>query len=325
MGNKLENIGFYTLSDYRASQSSIRSPLWRCELILTDSCNFNCVYCRGLRSDIKGTMSFNEAMKTLDIWCDNGLKNVRFSGGEPTLYKGLDKLVEYCKNRNVEHIAISTNGSASWDLYKDLIEAGVNDFSVSLDSCCASVQDKMAGGISVFDRISENIKKLSDKVYTTVGVVVNEQNIDTCVDTVIFADSLGVSDIRIIPSAQYNKLLTVAEGIPQGILDKYPILAYRVFNIKKGCNVRGISGCDSHKCWLAMDDMAVAGGYHFPCIIYMREQGDPIGKITSNVREDRFKWFMEHDTHLDPICRGNCLDVCVDYNNKVENLRGSPK
>lgn len=38
----LENIGFYTLSDYRASQCSVSSPLWRCELILTDRCNYHC-------------------------------------------------------------------------------------------------------------------------------------------------------------------------------------------------------------------------------------------------------------------------------------------
>ncbi|KKM04955.1 hypothetical protein LCGC14_1758930, partial [marine sediment metagenome] len=24
-------------------------------------------------------------------------------------------------------------------------------------------------------------------------------------------------------------------------------------------------------------------------------------------------------THLNPICRKNCLDVCIDYNNKVRD------
>ena len=42
---RLEDIGFYTLSDYRASQCSASSPLWRCELLLTDRCNFHCPYC----------------------------------------------------------------------------------------------------------------------------------------------------------------------------------------------------------------------------------------------------------------------------------------
>ena len=62
--------------------------------------------------------------------------------------------------------------------------------------------------------------------------------------------------------------------------------------------------------------MAVVGDYHFPCIIYMREQGNPIGKIDENVRLERQKWMNNTDCYKDPICKHNCLDVCVEYNNK---------
>ena len=43
---KLEEIGFYTLDDERAKHASETSPLWRCELLLTNKCNFHCPYCR---------------------------------------------------------------------------------------------------------------------------------------------------------------------------------------------------------------------------------------------------------------------------------------
>ena len=42
MTDKLENIGFYTLSDERAANTSDTSPMQRCEIILTDRCNFKC-------------------------------------------------------------------------------------------------------------------------------------------------------------------------------------------------------------------------------------------------------------------------------------------
>ena len=32
---KLEEIGFYTLEDYRAKNASCKSPLWRNEMIIT--------------------------------------------------------------------------------------------------------------------------------------------------------------------------------------------------------------------------------------------------------------------------------------------------
>lgn len=89
----LEKIGFYTLSNDRARQSSVNTPLWRAELILTDMCNFKCPYCRPLRDDIKGELLFSKAEETIRLWIEEGLKNVRFSGGEPTLYPGLDTLV----------------------------------------------------------------------------------------------------------------------------------------------------------------------------------------------------------------------------------------
>ena len=80
---RLEDIGFYTLSEKRALNVSALSPMMRCEMILTDKCNFKCPYCRGLRNDCKGDLDPMQAKETLHLWCQSGLQNVRFSGGEP--------------------------------------------------------------------------------------------------------------------------------------------------------------------------------------------------------------------------------------------------
>lgn len=315
---KLEDIGFYTLSDYRASQCSSTSPLWRCELIITDKCNFNCPYCRGLRKDCSGEMALMRAFDVINYWATDKLKNIRFSGGEPTLYSLLPELVQRCKCHRVEHIAVSTNGSASLDTYLGLIDSGVNDFSISLDSGCCAVGDKLTGGIKgSWDRVTENIRNLSVLTYVSVGMVFTSDNFDTCVEDVIFADSLGVSDIRVIPSAQYNKALYKLAGLPSKVLNKYPILKYRVEHIKDNVPVRGLQPTDTNKCPLVLDDMVVAGNWHFPCIIYLREGGEPIGEISPWMRTQRKDWYESHDTHKDRICAGNCLDVCRDYNNKV--------
>lgn len=319
---KLEEIGFYTLSDERARKATIDTQLMRCELILTDTCNFKCPYCRGLREDIKGTLPFSKALDALGLWCDDNLQNVRFSGGEPTMYEGLPWLVQYAKENGVKRIALSTNGSAENEYYKELIEAGVNDISISLDACCANFGEKMAGGIKgAWEKVVYNLRDLSKICYITTGIVVTDDNYEDLPDIVKFADELGVADIRVISAAQSNKMLEVAKLIPEEILLKHPILKYRVGNITGERNVRGIQEHDCSKCGLVLDDIASAGGYHFPCIIYMREGGDPIGKIGPNMRGERMLWYAEHNTHLDPICKGNCLDVCIDYNNKFEEFR----
>ena len=166
---KLDEIGFYTLSDERAKNASHTSPLSRCELVLSSRCNFKCPYCRSTGGP---DIPMQQAVDLVSWWGSQGLRNIRFSGGEPTLYPGLVDLVKLSKALKIERIAISTNGSATKDLYSALIAAGVNDFSISLDACCAEDGDKMAGGRKgAFDVVVDNLRWISKEVYTTVGVV----------------------------------------------------------------------------------------------------------------------------------------------------------
>lgn len=317
---RLQDIGFYTLCDDRAQNASTTSPMWRCEMILTDACNFRCPYCRPLRDDCRGQMPLERALFVLDQWISQGLKHVRFSGGEPTLYPYLTQLVRHCSENGVQRIAISTNGSANHQAYDKLINAGANDFSVSLDACCPSFGNKMAGRLNVFDSVVNNIRWLASNTYTTAGVVLTHDNYQEMNSIIRFADSLGVSDVRIISAAQEDFLLEGVLGIEQELLDKHPILKYRANNIRNGRGVRGLRDSDSKTCHLMLDDSVVAGDQHFPCIIYLREGGDPVGKIGPNMRQERLNWIQTHNTHNDPICKNNCLDVCIDYCNKFSSL-----
>ena len=82
-------------------------------------------------------LSIGEIKKNIDYWCVNTpLENIRFSGGEPTLHPNIRDIIGYCTIKGINRIAISTNGSNKFELYKDLIELGANDFSISLDAFC---------------------------------------------------------------------------------------------------------------------------------------------------------------------------------------------
>ncbi len=308
---KLEDIGFYTLENKRAKNVNTKSQLWRCELLLTTKCNFNCPYCR---HNNKGDLKYEEAKKIIDLWSIEGLRNIRFSGGEPMLWSGLKRIVEYAKSKKIKRVGISTNGSSELDKYIELIYAGVDDFSISLDACCNGDMNIMTGTKDYFNTVINNIKAISKLVYTTVGVVINNTTIHKLKKTINFITSLGVSDIRIITTAQWNKKISL------NIDTEYKILNYRLNNNNKGRNMRGIKYNDSYKCSLVLDDMAIDNGYHYPCIIYLREGGKPIGTVNENMRLKRYEWFRKHNTHMDSICNKNCLDVCIDYNNMVEKI-----
>lgn len=315
---KLEDIGFYTLSDERAQTISIDSPLARCELIVTSRCNFRCPYCRGIRKDIDKELTLEEAKTVIDLWAANSVKNIRISGGEPTVWKPLSDLVAYAKDKGIARIAISSNGSADSIVYKKLVACGVNDFSISLDACCASTGDIMAGQGGYWKKVVDNITLLAKMSYTTVGVVLTENNIGDLHKIITFAHGLGVHDIRIIPAAQFDNALANVE-VEKAILQSHPILKYRIDNIHAKKSVRGIGEQDAHCCSIVLDDMAIAGDYHFPCIIFLRERGEPIGtwrgKTIQEIRQARRDWMLKTDTFNHPICKQNCLDCIVLFNN----------
>jgi len=274
-----------------------------------------------MRPDLRGEMPTEKTLDIIELWTKDNLKNIRFSGGEPTLHSDLFQMVYYARNHGVERIAISTNGSADFDYYKELVTCGVNDFSISLDACCSAFGQQMNGGVAdAWEKSIDNIRRLSKLTHVTVGMVFNKSNMGQSKESIEFAHGLGVSDIRIISSAQYNRAIKNLESLDNSILNQHPILKYRVTNFRNKRNVRGIQKEDSDYCHLVLDDMAVAGNYHFPCIIYLREGGNPIGEVSKAMRRERWQWFLSHNTHKDEICKKNCLDVCIDYNNRVDVL-----
>lgn len=325
---KLEDIGFYTLSDERTKNVTnfftSMPPMIRAEIIMTNECNLSCVYCRELRPEINVTISEDKIKSYIDILAHHNLKNIRFSGGEPTLHSlTLKDIVKYSRKKDIKRIAISTNGTQHIESYKNLIKCGVNDFSISLDSGCCAINTKMCGGYeSVWEKASRNIEELSKITYVTVGIVLNEININDIKHILRYIINLNPSDIRVIPSAQYNKF-NLSQDLKRELLEmskNFPILNYRMKQfISKVKTVRGKNDVDFLACPLVLDDIAIAGSYHFPCIIYLREGGYPIGRMTSNFREERIEWFKENMYYDNKICRENCIDVCIAYNNKAMN------
>src|SRR5436853_610302 len=106
---------------------------------VTDRCNFRCVYCmpeEGLqwlrKADI---LSYEEIAEVVAQLAPLGLRRIRITGGEPTIRPNLDELIRMLRlNRNVEDIALSTNGvrlPKIGELYRD---AGLDRVNISADS-----------------------------------------------------------------------------------------------------------------------------------------------------------------------------------------------
>ena len=106
---------------------------------VTDRCNFRCTYCMPLeglpwlpKADI---LSYEEIVAIVTELAPLGLRRIRLTGGEPTIRPQLASLVAQLRAvRNVEDIALSTNGVRLPEMAQSLRDAGLDRINMSADS-----------------------------------------------------------------------------------------------------------------------------------------------------------------------------------------------
>lgn len=101
----LKEIGFYTLSNERAKNMSEFSQMKRCEMIITEYCNFKCKYCRGLDDKIYGDrvlkqLLLDEVKKNIDLRCTDLYTVGKSKFVEYNVIKSINKAdIEMIKNK----------------------------------------------------------------------------------------------------------------------------------------------------------------------------------------------------------------------------------
>jgi len=309
---ELDDIGFLEIIEERAKNFSDKKFSY-CEWIITSKCNFDCPYCNKFTNS--KDLNLQEIKDITDLLKSFDVKYIHLTGGEPTVRNDLFEIVSYIKSKDIK-IGISTNGSKNLEYYKELNKRGVEIFSLSLDVHDASLNKKFTNVDNVFDNVVNNIREISKIAYLTVGVVLNDNNIEHYKEIISFVSNLGVSDIRIMTATSYNKIIKF--DISEDILNKHKILKYRINNFNAGMNMRGSKLSICNKCYLVWDDISLVGDYHFPCAVYAREKGSPIGKVSKNLKEERMNWFKNHDSFKDEICLKYCMDFKCRFNQTVD-------
>jgi cyclic pyranopterin phosphate synthase len=106
---------------------------------VTDRCNFRCRYCmpaEGLQWLAKPeVLTFEELHRLVTVVARMGVREVRLTGGEPLVRRGLPDLVRRLSLvAGVEDLSLTTNGVLLDRLAGPLADAGLRRLNVSLDS-----------------------------------------------------------------------------------------------------------------------------------------------------------------------------------------------
>lgn len=106
---------------------------------LTDRCNLRCIYCmpeKGIDKKChEDILRFEEVERIITACAALGIKKVRFTGGEPLVIKGLDKLIKHTASMpDINDISLTTNGILLADMAENLKKAGLKRVNISLDT-----------------------------------------------------------------------------------------------------------------------------------------------------------------------------------------------
>ncbi len=169
---------------------------------VTDFCNFNCEWCyaaSGYECNIeRHQMSFEQVKMLIDHLSDSNVKQVTFSGGEPTIYPYIKESISYAKNKGMV-VHMNTNCYVlDKKKLKDLMDCGLSQIETNIDSIHPEKHDTIRGKSGSFEKTIETLKNAVEMDLTcVVQTVMTKHNEDEIMDIVKLAKSVGVHRYRL--------------------------------------------------------------------------------------------------------------------------------
>lgn len=148
------------------------------QIEITGRCNMRCKHCRAW-DEARVDLDTGTIIRILDfLTSERDADDLRLtiSGGEPFMRRDLTEIVGLAKNKGIENIIITTNGSLVTEKkIQELIDLGVDNLSiqVSVDSHDSAIHDEFRGFKGAFQKAIKTLKlvaaaNLTSSLRTTV-------------------------------------------------------------------------------------------------------------------------------------------------------------
>ena len=194
------------------------------KVAFSSTCNLRCVYCRGSGSDTTlpasmenfrqrpletGSISTEVLLSVLQHLHDEGLRQIRPTGGEPLLRRDWDVVVNEAARMGYSDVDITTNGillENYLDHHGSLPE-GLSMVKISLDTHDPKKFKEITGGGDL-QRVVEGIKAINGKVYTRANRVLlrSEMNERELVEFITFCQKIGLNGVQYLDLVHYSNM-----------------------------------------------------------------------------------------------------------------------
>lgn len=128
------------------------------------ACNSRCYMCAGTWMN-QSNLTSDQVISKLRRGRDEGMKEVIFSGGEPTVRRDIVELVQAAQDLGYSSIILQTNGRrlSKGDLTRKLHAAGVTRYVVSLHGHSAEINDRITQARGSFDQTVAGIHTIQQE------------------------------------------------------------------------------------------------------------------------------------------------------------------
>lgn len=129
---------------------------------LTENCQAGCITCDYWKTRWHDAISRNRAVELLNEIADAGIRDVRFTGGEPLLRRDFFQVLQEAKTSRFKRIILQTNGLLLKKLHKEINASPITKVAVSIDGL-KPANDVIRGIDGYFDLGMEGIRLLRGK------------------------------------------------------------------------------------------------------------------------------------------------------------------
>ncbi|MEZ5963146.1 MAG: radical SAM protein [Planctomycetota bacterium] len=331
------------------------TPLHRVTVFVTYRCNLRCAYCKTIARSPDELTARPQKAATFDraqfeqMLASHGrtpIEHLHFTGGEATLLRDLPHMVRAAKAHGVGCVSLTTNGTQPPEAYTALVHAGVDEIRVSLDDAHdgdreASLLPSTWGRAIATVRTLGEMRRAGHAFFLIVNTVVERRNGARLADLVRFLLALGPDDMKLITSVDEKDALSTFAAAPSVIAEleqilagyppqRFPLLRRKVRTVFAGDAI-GLESVQpaadgAWRCYIPLTERTVDGRFYYPCSVYLREGGTPLGALAEPQDEQRRKTaaFVERgDCLSDPICRRYCLHCTREFNVGANAERGA--
>jgi molybdenum cofactor biosynthesis enzyme MoaA len=329
------------------------APLHRMTVFLTYRCNLDCPYCKTIaRSEEelrispqkRETISYAAFEALLDSHGITPIRHIHFTGGEAALVPDLPRMVRLAKAHSVPHVSITSNGALAPAVYEALIASGIDEIRISIDAHEPALGQTLTRRRQAWRQSVATIHAIvaardaGPPVFIILNTVVGRHNRHQLADIVRFLLAFRPDDIKLITEVQEKRALGVFEGAAAqleaiaAMLDAYPPDSFPLLRRKLrtvfeaesiGLETVATPPGAAWRCYIPLTERTVDAGFFYPCSVYLREGGAPLGRVDEPQALQRARsaaFVQDHDCRNDPICRSYCLHCTREYNQAANEV-----